>query len=81
MRALLTEYARSVPGALENPWESEDQVDVERVRESIIAELNQIRVEDESSRKREAERAMRSLDEAQLIWGGAVPQVITGKPS
>jgi hypothetical protein len=81
MRALLAEYARSVPGAVENPWESEERVDATRVRESIVAELNQIRVEDESSRKREAERAMRSLDEVQQIWGGAVPRVVAGKPS
>jgi hypothetical protein len=63
LRRLLADYARSVPGAVEYRWQSEESVYLMRVWNAVTAELNLIRVEDESGRKREAERAMRSLDE------------------
>lgn len=81
LRHLLADYARSVPGAAENPWQPEENMDVTRVRNAAAAEVNLIRFEDETSRKREADRAMRSLDEVQQIWGGAVPQIMPGKSS
>lgn len=68
---LLVEYARSVPGAFLG-----NEVDVSRVRAAILSELELIQTEDESSRKREAERAMRQLNDEQLIWGGSMPEVV-----
>lgn len=78
MRALLTEYARSVPGAFEEAWSSGSGLDTTRVRVAIIAELDLIQTEDENWRKREAERAARRLSEGQLIWGGTMPQIVGG---
>lgn len=78
---LLIEYARTVPCALDNAWDSGADVNTGRVREAVVAELNLIQAEDESWRKREAERAARSLDAVQQIWGGSVPQIIAGKPA
>ena len=77
---LLAEYARSIPGALENAWETEENVDTARVRGAATAELNMIRVEDENWRKREAERAERDLDADRQIWGGTVPRVVSNEP-
>jgi hypothetical protein len=76
MLNLLAEYARSVPGALQEAWVSGPEVDVSRVRAAVRSELELIQTEDESSRKREAERAMRQLNDEQLIWGGSTPQVV-----
>jgi hypothetical protein len=76
MRNLLAEYARSVPGALEDAWASGNDLNMSRVRTALIAELELIRTEDENTRKREAERAMRKLNEEQLVWGGSIPQVV-----
>jgi hypothetical protein len=81
LRPLLVEYARTIPNALENAWESAESVSVTRVRAAAAAELNLIGVEDENWRKKEAERASRSLDEAQQIWGGSAPQVLGSKPA
>jgi hypothetical protein len=79
MRNLLAEYARSVPGALEDAWASGYDLDMSRVRTALIAELELIRTEDENTRKREAERAIRKLNDEQLVWGGSVPQVVGGR--
>jgi hypothetical protein len=78
IRNLLPEYARSVPGAMQEAWPSGDEVDVSRVRRAVLSELELIQTEDENSRKREAERAMRKLNDEQLIWGGSMPQVVAG---
>jgi hypothetical protein len=78
MRNLLVEYARSVPGALQETWSSGNEVDVSRARAAVLSELELIQTEDENSRKREAERAMRKLNDEQLIWGGSMPQVVAG---
>jgi hypothetical protein len=76
MRNLLAEYARSVSGALQAAWSSGNELDVSRVRAAVLSELELIQTEDENSRKGEAERAMRQLNEEQLIWGGSMPQVV-----
>jgi hypothetical protein len=78
MRNLLADYVRSVPDALEDAWNSSKNIDVARVREALIAELNLIQEQDENARRNEAERAMRRLNEKQLIWGGAPPQIVAG---
>jgi hypothetical protein len=79
MRNLLTEYARSVPGALQEAWSSGNEVHLSRVRAAVLSELELIQTEDENSRKREAERAMRQLSDEQLVWGGSMPQVVARK--
>jgi hypothetical protein len=76
MRNLLVQYARSVPGALSDAWNSGPELDIPRVRAAILAELDLIQAEDEKSRQREAERAARYLDREQLIWGGSMPQAV-----
>jgi len=76
MGKLLAEYARTVPGALDNAWDFGSGVNTVRVRQAVIGELQLIQAEDEDWRKREAERATRSLDDEQQIWGGAIPHVI-----
>jgi hypothetical protein len=76
MRNLLADYVRSVPGALEDAWSSTKNVDVARVREALSAELNLIQEQDENARKSEAERAVRRLNQEQLIWGGVPPQIV-----
>jgi len=78
---LLTEYARTVPSALESMWDFQVGVDTGHIRKAVVAELKLIQAEDEDWRKREAERAARSLDDLQQIWGGAVPQIIARKPA
>lgn len=80
MRDLLAQYASSVPGALVDAWESGKNLDLLRVRAAVVAELDLIRTEDENFRKSEAERATRSLNEEQLIWGGVMPQVVGRAP-
>jgi hypothetical protein len=76
LRNLLARYAYSIPGALQDAWSSGQELDVARVREAVRAELAVIKAEDETARKREAERAERTLSEEQLIWGGTTPQII-----
>jgi hypothetical protein len=76
MRNLLVEYVRSVPGALEDAWKPSKDIDISRAREGVLAELGLIEGQDESARKSEAERAMRWLNQEQLIWGGSMPQVV-----
>jgi hypothetical protein len=80
MCKLLAEYARTVPGALDNAWDSGADVNIVRIRKAIAAELNLVQDEDENWRKHEAERATRTLDDVQQIWGGTMPQIITDKP-
>lgn len=75
---LLAQYARSVPGALEDAWARVHELNLERVRSAAHAELALIQDEDERARQREAERASRNLNEEQLIWGGPIPQVVGG---
>lgn len=79
MRELLVQYARTVPGALEEAWSSARDLDIPRVRTAVNAELKLIGTEDEEGRKREAKRATRNLNEEQLLWGGSVPQVVARK--
>ena len=79
IRNLLAQYASSVPGAFEDAWTSGKDLDLPRVRAAAVAELELIQTEDENSRKREAERAMRKLNDEQLIWGGSMPQVVAGR--
>jgi hypothetical protein len=76
MRRLLVEYARSVPAALDDAWTNGDAADVSRVRAAALAELELIRAQDQESRDRESDRAMRQLGEEQLLWGGTMPQVV-----
>lgn len=76
MRNLLAQYARSIPSALEDAWTDGDDLDVTRVRAAIGAELELIHGQDTHSRQREADRARRQLTDEQLIWGGAMPQVV-----
>jgi hypothetical protein len=73
---LLAEYARSVPGALESAPGTELKLDLARVREAVLEELDLLEVEDESQRRQEAERAQRTLNDTDQLWGGAVPEVI-----
>lgn len=79
MRNLLVEYARSVAGAFQEAWSPGNEADVSRVQAAVLSELELIQTEDENSRKREAERAMRQLSDEQLIWGGSMPQVVARK--
>jgi hypothetical protein len=79
MRNLLAEYVRSVSGALGDTWASGNDLKTARVRAALIAELELIQTEDENIRKREADRAVRKLNDEQLIWGGSVPQVVGGR--
>jgi len=79
MRTLLAQYARTVPGALQDSWTSGQDLDIPRVAAAVVAELDLIRTEDENSRQREAERAMRKLNQEQLVWGGSMPQVVARK--
>jgi hypothetical protein len=79
MRKLLAQYARSIPGALDDTWNSASDLDISRVRASVVAELDLIQSEDESSRKRESERAARQLNQEQLIWGGSMPRIVVHK--
>lgn len=76
MRTLLADYARTVPGALSDAWESGPSLDTSRVREAVAAELSLIKSEDEGWRMREAERATRTLNAEQQLWGGVMPQVV-----
>jgi len=73
---LLAEYARSVPGALESAPGTELKLDLARVREAVLEELDLLEVEDEGQRRQEAERAQRTLSDTDQLWGGAVPEVI-----
>src|SRR5262249_52748053 len=57
---LLGQYARSVPGALQDVWSNE--LDFARVEQAVHAELNVLGGQDDSSRQRAAERATRQLD-------------------
>jgi hypothetical protein len=79
VRKLLVEYARTVPGALGTGWQSPEEIDTTRVRAAVTAELALIEVEDTASREQEAERATRSLTEAQQLWGGSMPQIVPNK--
>jgi hypothetical protein len=76
IRNLLAQYARSVPGAMEDAWTAGDDLDPTRVRSAVRAELDLIQNQDNDSRQREADRAMRTLTEDQLIWGGTMPQLV-----
>jgi hypothetical protein len=76
LRELLVSYARSVPGALEEVWTNAVALDFERVRTAAGAELGLIQQEDESMRQRLAERAARSLNDEQQLWGGEMPQIV-----
>lgn len=79
VRKLLVEYARTVSGALETAWQSPAEIDTTRVRAAVTAELALIEAEDTASRQQEAERAARSLTEAQQLWGGSMPQIVPNK--
>jgi hypothetical protein len=78
MRNLLAQYVRSVADALDDAWAPSKDVDLSRARAAVLAELDLIQGQDESARKSEAERAMRRLNQEQLIWGGSMPQVVVG---
>lgn len=73
---LLAEYARSVPGALPSALGTESKLDLARVRAAVLEELDLLEVEDESQRRREAERAQRTLNDTDQLWGSAMPEVI-----
>jgi hypothetical protein len=78
LRTLLARCAGSIPGALEDAWTLDKDVDASRVRQATAAELGLIEEEDKKARKREAERAMRQLNDEQRLWGGSTPQLIAG---
>jgi len=78
IRTLLVEYARTVPNAVKNSWDPESELNTSRIRDAVLSELDLIQHEDDDWRKHEAERAARGLDEGKLIWGGTVPQIISG---
>ncbi|MGF6985272.1 hypothetical protein QFZ99_004749 [Paraburkholderia atlantica] len=75
MRKLLTEYVRSVSGALTNPWDSSTTLDTVRIRAAVQYELSKIEADDEAHRKSQAEHALRVLDESKRIWGGKPPEI------
>ncbi|HBA87412.1 MAG TPA: hypothetical protein DCZ75_05290 [Geobacter sp.] len=75
MCTLLVEFVRSVPDALANPWQPQAAVDAVRARNAVHAELELIRGEDQKWRQSEADRATRTLDEEQLVWGSSPPHV------
>lgn len=77
MGKLLAEYARSVPGAMTTAWTGRDEIDTGRVRAALNSEIEFLEVEDNNWRRREAERAARTLDEMQQLWGGSMPHVVT----
>jgi hypothetical protein len=74
---LLGQYARSVPGALQDVWSNE--LDFTRVEHAVQAELKLIGGQDDNSRQHAAERAARQLDSEQSVWGGSMPQVVASK--
>jgi hypothetical protein len=78
MRNLLAQYVRSVPDALDDAWTPSKDIDLSRARAAVVAELELIQGQDENVRESEAERAMRRLNQEQLIWGGSMPQVVVG---
>jgi hypothetical protein len=73
---LLAEYARSVPGALENASGAELKLNLARVREAVLGELDVLEAEDQNLRRQEAERAQRTLNDTDQLWGGAMPEVV-----
>lgn len=79
MLDLLATYVRTVPGALGDAWHVGKDLNLVRIRAAVDAELSAIKDEDETYRKREADRATRTLDDMQLIWGGVMPQVVARK--
>ena len=76
LRRLLAEYARSVPGALENAPGAELRLNLARVHEAVLEELDVLEVEDEELRRGEAERARRTLNDTDQLWGSAMPDMI-----
>ncbi len=77
MGKLLAEYARSVPGAMTTAWTSREDIEEGRVRAALNSEIEFLEAEDNNWRRREAERAARTLDEVQQLWGGVMPHVVT----
>lgn len=78
LRSLLAQYTRSVPGAHRDVWAGPEQLELERVLDAVQRELAPIAEEEQAFRTREAERAARCLNEEQLLWGGDVPQTVSG---
>jgi hypothetical protein len=78
LQALLSAYARSVPGAQRDAWAGASGLDLSQVRAAVQRELDLIGPDDERWRQREADRAARLLDEEVLLWGGEVPQTVSG---
>jgi len=77
MRALLAVYARSIPDAIEDAWCDAAELNMERVQRAAQSELDLIGREDERMRRAQAERAARSLNEEQQLWGGQMPQIVS----
>ncbi|HST39358.1 MAG TPA: hypothetical protein VLK58_07605 [Conexibacter sp.] len=74
--ALLAQYARSIPGALEQPWRLGAQVNHEHVLIAVEHELDLIGEQDEIWRQQQAERAHGQLSEEQRAWGATPPHAI-----
>jgi hypothetical protein len=73
---LLVDYARTVPGALEHPWDKGMDVNTSRVRQAVQDELAVLDEDEQSWRLDEAKRAARVLDENQMLWGAKLPQTV-----
>lgn len=79
MRRLLREYAVAISGTLRHSSKAGNgEVDAQAIRDLARAELRLIEKDDEQARKVAAERAGRTLDEQQQLWGAQPPQVIAG---
>jgi hypothetical protein len=79
LRGLIVGYARSVPGALEQAWSTDAEIDTDRVLSAVGDELELIGDEDQRSRRQQAERAEGQLDEEQQLWGADAPQILKSK--
>jgi hypothetical protein len=55
---------------------TQSKLNLGRVREAILEELDVLEAEDENLRKREAERAQRAMNDTDQLWGGAMPEAI-----
>ncbi len=72
LRALAAVYAATVPGALRDP----ETPDPKQIEQAVEAELNVIGPRDQEWRAETAQRARSFLNEEQLLWGAAPPQII-----
>jgi hypothetical protein len=72
LRSLVAAYAATIPGALRDP----QSLDPKQVEEAAQAELNVIGAKDMEWRAEAAHRARGFLNDEQLLWGAAPPQLV-----